>query len=1107
MIREDEPPQPSTRISTLGDELPGDRAAGATRSRGRSARMLRGDLDWIVMKALEKDRTRRYATATALADDIARHLHDEPVLAGPPTPAYRLRKFVQRHRVGASAAAVILVALVGGLWVSIAATREARRQADLARTAEAEAASQRDAATLARTEEAEQRLRAEKGEAEAQREAKRASTALGLITRALRSADPNQTKSPNYTVQELLDDVAADLGDELADDPDLEAALRGTIGVAYLGLGLAREAEPHLARALALHREQLGDDHPTTVRDRSNWGWILYRKAEYPEAAEVAREVHEAVVRQHGADSSEALETQTVLASRLVPLNRFDEAERLLRRAASVAQRHPSLTVSKSLGIADALAVVLNARGADPEAERVLRDAISAVTDAEEELGPSEAGALSLARSRLVDVLVKQGKYPEARAQAEEGLRRYRRRLGEEHRNTLYAEAYLAQVDWAEGRWDDAARRYEAVLSALRRRGESGMGFWRLLNGYALVLQGRGDHASALALLEEAVRGAGEGLGEDHPYVAALVSTLAVTHAKLGDLAKAEESQGRALRIYERTVGKDNSGYITGLNNLASFLAAGGQYVKAEPLDQEALQRSKRVLGEEHPLTARVQINLAHSLTELGHIEEAQKHLEQGVKILSATLPDHSDLARGLNNLGDLYRRLGRSEDAVEALRESVRFSKARLGPRHASLVPALGNLAHACSDVGREDEARALFAEAVDIAREAWGPDSPALMTILLNLGEFEESRGDYAEAEQHQREVLRLAALHPRYERGTVACAHHYLGRILRRRGELEEGEPHLQEAVELAGAVYGPLGLPTVLASAELADLARAKGEVERAIAELESLRAQVRDRYPPGNVVHPMVLRHLSLAYRDGGRMREAIEAMEAASTALQSTRPGSTGVMYVLGDLADLLQQDGRTAEAAVRYEEAVALARKLSLERTPRTATWQWRLGGCLAVEGDHERAIAHLSASLVVFREVLPAGHPYTASALATLGWALVETGEYADAEAPLREALEIRRKSWPDHFLTWNTMSLLGASLAGLARYEEAEPLLVDGYENMQVPDSPVWKERKEVARQRIVALYEAWDEPEKAAAWKDGQAVSEAAAPAEPEPVGAK
>src|SRR5207249_331147 len=126
MIKEEEPPKPSTRLSESGAALESISAQRHTEP-AKLTKLVRGELDWIVMKALEKDRSRRYATANGFAMDVQRYLAHEPVAAGPPSATYRLRKFVQRNRAGVMTAGVVAAALLVGIavatWQAIRATQ------------------------------------------------------------------------------------------------------------------------------------------------------------------------------------------------------------------------------------------------------------------------------------------------------------------------------------------------------------------------------------------------------------------------------------------------------------------------------------------------------------------------------------------------------------------------------------------------------------------------------------------------------------------------------------------------------------------------------------------------------------------------------------------------------------------------------------------------------------------------------------------------------------------------------------------------------------------------------------------------------------------------
>ena len=162
----------------------------------RLIHLVRGDLDWIVMKCLEKDRARRYPTAAALADDLGRHLNNEPVEAGAPGAMYRTSKFVRRHRFGLATAAALILLLVAGVAASNWQMVRARR---------------------------------------AEREAR---TVASFLKDMLDSVRPEEAKGKDATLlRDILDKTASRVDKELKDEPEVQADLRYTMGSAYYALG------------------------------------------------------------------------------------------------------------------------------------------------------------------------------------------------------------------------------------------------------------------------------------------------------------------------------------------------------------------------------------------------------------------------------------------------------------------------------------------------------------------------------------------------------------------------------------------------------------------------------------------------------------------------------------------------------------------------------------------------------------------------------------------------------------------------------------------------------------------------------------------------------
>jgi eukaryotic-like serine/threonine-protein kinase len=273
IIREEEPPRPSTRVSTLG------LAATMVSTRRESdpkrlSRLFRGDLDWIVMKALEKDRDRRYETASALAADVQRYLADEPVLARPPSPRYRLGKFLRKHRGPVLAAGVILVLLVGGIISTSMALLRAERLRQIAEENEQTAQTEKTnalasaaAARLAQDNEAAQRKKAEAAQRQAM-EALRATTddVVGQLIGARPALSPSEKTFLEKTLKRWQT-FAAEKGDgELARHIRAEGVAR----VAYLRLKLSEQdaALAGFGEASVLW-EKLADDFPAVPQYRS----------------------------------------------------------------------------------------------------------------------------------------------------------------------------------------------------------------------------------------------------------------------------------------------------------------------------------------------------------------------------------------------------------------------------------------------------------------------------------------------------------------------------------------------------------------------------------------------------------------------------------------------------------------------------------------------------------------------------------------------------------------------------------------------------------------------------------------------------------------------
>ena len=513
-LREVDPPRPSTKLSTLGEGAT-DAAKNRNADTDSLRRQVEGDLDAITMKALEKERSRRYATPLELAADIGRHLRNEPVLARPPSAAYRLRKYIRRHRVGVGVA----VGLVG-LLVAFAATMavQARR-----------IALERDRANVERDR--------------ANREAATAKHVSDFLTRMFHMSDPSEARGNSITAREILDRASKDIETGLGNDPELQARMMTTIGAVYTGLGLLARAQALLQRAVEVRRATLGPDHPDTLHAATQLGIVYSQEGRYPEAERLVTDTLERKRRVLGAEHDETLWEMSGLALVYFFEGRLSEAERLHRQVLDIRRRRLGADHPYTLSAANNLAEVYLRANRLPEAEQLLRttlegkrrvqgvdhpNTLNTMTNlgilrqqpgrlAESEqlfrqtleaqrrvLGPEHPDALGNA-GNLGGVLTQEGRVAEGEQMLRETVETDRRVLGPEHPFTLDATVKLAGSNIRHGRVADGERLLDETLKVQSKLPgvDSPDRAWTL-SELALAALQRGQVDRALALLEEA---------------------------------------------------------------------------------------------------------------------------------------------------------------------------------------------------------------------------------------------------------------------------------------------------------------------------------------------------------------------------------------------------------------------------------------------------------------------------------------------------------------------------------------------------------------------------------------------------------------------------
>ncbi|MCA9023553.1 MAG: serine/threonine protein kinase, partial [Planctomycetaceae bacterium] len=250
-IKEEEPERPSLRISDSIDSLESISSVRQVEPRKLST-IVKGDLDWIVLKAMEKNRSRRYETANGLASDIRRYLTDEPMEARPPSAGYRLQKLIRKNRVAFGFAATVTLLLLVGICVSSYLAFWATSEAYAARMASQRADEERDKAIQAQTE--------------AETSARRMTAVLEIVTESFQSVDPTLgADAYDMPASDVLKRAYAQLDTRLADDPLARAALLSTLSRSFLGLGEIKMSLSAAEEAVRIRTVELGEQNPETL--------------------------------------------------------------------------------------------------------------------------------------------------------------------------------------------------------------------------------------------------------------------------------------------------------------------------------------------------------------------------------------------------------------------------------------------------------------------------------------------------------------------------------------------------------------------------------------------------------------------------------------------------------------------------------------------------------------------------------------------------------------------------------------------------------------------------------------------------------------------------
>jgi eukaryotic-like serine/threonine-protein kinase len=598
VIREDDPPRPSARLSTADGPLDAKRTA--------RAREVRGDLDWIVMKCLEKDRTRRYDTASGLVRDIERYLNDEPIEARPPSAVYRASKFVRRHRRAAVAGGAVAAALVLGLVGTTAGMVRANSE---------------------RTK-AEQRL------AQVERGA-------DIFAAMFEDLDPQAAAKEGVSLRVILgrhlDKAAALLDGDAIGDPLTVARLQYALGTSYVGLGYPKKAVGLLEPARRTRDAELGPTHADTLAAMNALAGAYRDAGRLKDALPLYEETLRRRRAAFGDADRRTLDTMHNLA--VV----YREAGRLKDARPLAVEVHRRTSEAHGPESEDTLAALLHLAAYHRDAgdwDAAIGQCRFVYDVRKRDLG-EKAQATMRARSNLACTYLDAGRAEDALRISQANLADQKHELGEPHLETIGTMGEIGVACRKLRNYDDAIK---WGREALRRRtdtlGRNHPHTLISMNNLALTLDEAGRTAEARTLFEETLRLTNSELGAGHPDTLRAMCNVATMHRDAGEFAAAIALYERARARMPSVIDGDHPLYLDCTLYLIESYLMDDQTDPALPLIPDYLNTQTVRLGADSPQLADILARLGRELVDAGQLRAGENVMEETLRIRKLTKPN-----------------------------------------------------------------------------------------------------------------------------------------------------------------------------------------------------------------------------------------------------------------------------------------------------------------------------------------------------------------------------------------------------------------------------------------------------------------------------------
>jgi serine/threonine protein kinase/Icc-related predicted phosphoesterase len=787
VISTEDPLRPSTRLKAMS--LP-DLRSHSQRRQADSAKLMRevrGDLDWIVTKALEKDRARRYATANGLAMDVQRYLAAEPIIARPPSTIYRVLKLMRRNKLafaaGSTIAAMLFLGIAASLW-------QARR----AWAAERQATAKADDERAAREE---------------------SESILKFMTEVFQSPDPNRD-GRTITVADELDRATKRLEIDLANQPDRMATLQATLASTYYALGLAGQAIPLQEKVRDYHQRTLGLEHPKTLADMGKLASFYFDVGRRGDALKLREEVLALSRKVNGLGNTNRLVAMRDLANSYFDAGRQADAFKLGEEVLSLSRKINESEYSDTLVVVGDLASSYFDAGRKAEAIELEEEVLTL----SRKVRGSEHPDTLVAMGNLAFSYAASGRIAEGIKLQEEVLTLSRKVNGPEHVRTLNAMNNLAITCYSAGRLDEAVKLLEQVLTLSRKvRGSEHSQTLVAMDNLAITYFSIGRKAEAIKLQEEVLVLSRKVRGSEHPDTLVATGNLATFYSAAGRKNEAIKLREEALALSLRQ-GTNSTARAAAYAELGFSLDAVGRSDEAIKDWQEAVRISPS--------------GTQNAAYWLGKALVDRQRYGEALPVLRATQKFYPDGDRGRETAGRLalaegmvagQGKAGASDRALAALRQTVAANPAD--------TDKAKQLATVYLWLGQTNEHLAVCRKLLDLAENSTDPsfhDRAAKAYLIQAQPDPQTLKQAVASA----RQALKLAATNDSNRAWFLVTA----AMAAVRDGRPAEADSILDDALKVAGADLTPRSLALAYRALEKAHLGRTE-EARANLGELEKL----------------------------------------------------------------------------------------------------------------------------------------------------------------------------------------------------------------------------------------------------------------------------